>query len=369
MRTCWARPLDPSNLGGVTPLPRLAALTAPLALATALATVPGVAAAPASPRVAAAAAPVGPAAAPHADSVLVISVDSLTPKAIKRLGPEGAPTLHRIMAEGASTLNARTEVESTVTLPNHTGMVTGRRVDDDTGGHGVTWNDDRPEPSTVQEAAGEDVESVFTAVDDAGGSTALFASKTKFSLWTRSWPDAIDRSVIQLRNPRLVRVVRKDLKRHDRDLRFLHLSRPDDVGHAHGVMSKEYLQAVRLVDTLVRRVLATVAAEPSLRQRLTVILTSDHGGKGTSHSDASLRANYRIPFMVLGPHVPAGADLYEMNDDYADPGRTQPAYDAERQPVRNGAVANLALELLGLPALPGSEHDAAQDLDVTAPTE
>ena len=92
---------------------------------------------------------------------------------MRKLGRQQLPNLYRFMRAGASTMNARTEHEMTVTLPNHTGMVTGRRIEAATGGHGVTWNDDRPTPATVQAAAGHDVESVFTAVDDAGGSTAL----------------------------------------------------------------------------------------------------------------------------------------------------------------------------------------------------
>ena len=42
----------------------------------------------------------------------------------------------------------------------------------------------------------------------------------------------------------------------------------------------------------------------------------------------------------------------------------QALYAWQRQPVRNGAAANLALDLLGLPAIRGSEHNSAQDLDV-----
>jgi hypothetical protein len=32
--------------------------------------------------------------------------------------------------------------------------------------------------------------------------------------------------------------------------------------------------------------------------------------------------------------------------------------------VRNGDLANVALDLLGLPPVPGSEHDSRQDLDL-----
>jgi len=67
------------------------------------------------------------ASAPRAvTSVVVVSIDALNPAAIRRLGRRGTPTLHRLVRRGASTMNARTERERTETLPNHTGMVTGR---------------------------------------------------------------------------------------------------------------------------------------------------------------------------------------------------------------------------------------------------
>ena len=61
--------------------------------------------------------------------VLVISVDGLNPDAITQLGAAGHPDFHAMMSKGAWTFNARTEVEQTVTLPNHTSMLTGRRID------------------------------------------------------------------------------------------------------------------------------------------------------------------------------------------------------------------------------------------------
>ena len=116
--------------------------------------------------------------------VVAISVDGLNPKAITKLGRSGAPNFHRLMREGASTLNARTAREQTRTLPNHTGMLTGRRIDDRRGGHGVTFNSDTG--TTVHRAAGEYVASVFDVVHDRGGSTALFTAKKKFALYQRT---------------------------------------------------------------------------------------------------------------------------------------------------------------------------------------
>ncbi len=301
-------------------------------------------------------------------SVLAISIDGLNPDALEQLGVARTSHLHDLMATGASTLNARTEHELTNTLPNHTGMVTGRRIEAATGGHGVTWNDDRRRPSTVQAAAGRRVESVFTSVHAAGGNTALFASKTKFSLWKRSWPASIDTTRIRLDNTVLARSVRRDIVDHTRAFRFVHLSLPDAVGHDKGFMSKAYLRAVSRVDGLVGEIVGAVRSDPLRAGSPAINLTTHHGGRGADHSVATRLANYRIAFMVAGPGVAAGADLYDLNpDDYRDPGRRRTTYRRPLQPVRNGDVANLALDLLDLDAVPGSEHNFALDLDVSLP--
>src|SRR5688500_9499159 len=85
-------------------------------------------------------APIDEAADNAVDRVIAISIDGLNPDAIQELGKSRTPAFHRFMREGAYTLNARTVREQTHTLPNHIAMLTGRRVDDDHGGHGYTEN-------------------------------------------------------------------------------------------------------------------------------------------------------------------------------------------------------------------------------------
>ena len=301
---------------------------------------------------------------PAGTRVLAISVDGLNTDAIRQLGDAGAPNFHRMLDEGAGTLNARTEYEQTVTLPNHTGMMTGRRVEAARGGHGVTWDDDRP-GSTVAAAAGHRVSSVFSVTHRADLSTALFSTKSKFSLYQRSWPTAIDRFVTDEKQRRLVRTARRDLVKERRAFTFLHVSLPDRAGHDFGGMSPKYLDAVRSTDRLLGTLLSAIQSHAGLRNNVVVVLTADHGfAPGlTDHSGRTLLANYRIPFLVWGAGVDH-AGLYAINPDYRSPGTRRPTYAAERQPVRNGDVANLALSLLGLGKVPGSELDADQSLRV-----
>ena len=302
------------------------------------------------------------AAAAATTRVLAISVDGLNPHALGELGKERAPHLLRLFRQGAGTRNARSQVEQTVTLPNHTSMVTGRRIDADHNGHGVTWNHDAP-GTTVHEAAGEDVSSVFREVDAAGGSTAFFATESKFSVWERSWTVAIDRSVIrQDGDAAVTRLARRDLVGKSREFTFLHLGVADETGHAHGWMSEKYLSAIETVDGLVGSVLRTIRKTESLAG-LVIVLTADHGGPpgGTHHDDPQLLANYRVPFVIWGPGVTKG-DLYEMNEDgYADPGDARVKFKGT-QPVRNGDLANLALDILGIGKVPQSRWNRKQTL-------
>jgi hypothetical protein len=321
------------------------------------------------------AAPSDEAADNPVDRVLAISIDGLNPRAIQQVGRSRTPTFHRLMREGAYTLNARTVREQTRTLPNHTAMLTGRRVDGKHGGHGYTDNVDNR--STVHRAAGHYVASVFDVVHDNGGATALFAAKIKFNLYKRTWnahggPDRvgpndgrakIDRFTIDPNNSRLVAKLTADLRRSPREFTFVHLSLPDRAGHAHDFMGKEYLDAVEQTDRLLGRIFKTVEARPALRGHTLVLLTADHGGKGATHYAADRLTNYRIPFMAWGPGVPAGRNLYSLNPALRSPGASRTNYSG-KQPIRNADLANVVTDALDLPPVPGSELNGSGTLNV-----
>lgn len=301
-------------------------------------------------------------AAGPADHVLAISIDGLNTNALTQLGRSQLPNIWRVLDEGKSTLNARTAVEKTVTLPNHAGMITGRRVKADLGGHGVNING--YSNTTVHALAGHYVASIFEVAQDAGLNTALYTGKDKFDLFENSWPAEIETFLVQPDLPTLVTAARADLLSDDTELIFLHLQSPDLAGHRYGFMSSQYLDAVRAVDTQIGRLLDVIDGNAAIADSLAVVLTADHGGAAgeKGHNSRTTLENYRVPFAAWGAGTAPG-NIYTRNPDFKDPGTALVNYRG-LQPVRNANLANLSMELLGLGPVPGSGIDFGQNLDV-----
>lgn len=356
----------------------VSAVAASLLVGIAATTATAARGAPASDPVASPVMTSAPAPGAAVRHVIAISVDGLNPRALGMLPPGQLPGFTLLAEQGASTRNARTVVEKTQTLPNHTAMVTSRRVALP-GGTGVTFNNDNG--STVHASAHGYVPSVFDVVHDHGLRTGLFATKSKFAFLDRSWnaangardttgvdngADKID--VFRFDDDSATATARMLAQLHGgRPPAFalLHLRDPDSAGHQHGWLSADYLAAVRAADTQVLRVLRAVVRDPGLRGDTVVVVTSDHGGLARDHSDPTLFADYRVPFFVWGTGVRRGADLYALNPrDRRDPRFGQPPYDVRVQPIRNAEIGNVALALLGVRAVPTSQIGRDLGLDV-----
>jgi predicted AlkP superfamily pyrophosphatase or phosphodiesterase len=305
--------------------------------------------------------------------------------------PEALPGFARLMA-GASTLNARTDPDFTVTLPNHTCMLTGRFVLGPAG-HGWVENEDPPEGLTLSKNKGGYVAGIFDVAHDRGLRTAFFAGKTKFSLYEASWnaengaPDTvgddqgrkkIDEYLFTEKLSEITDGVLRNLKLGTtKSLVFVHFATPDLTAHAYGwdvTPGSRYLKAVAAVDHEIARLLDAIQADELLRGKTAVVLTADHGGGAPfrSHDQTRMWVDYIIPFLVWTGDGGTPRDLYAINArTRADPGLAQVRPGANGSdgkpllpPIRNGDAGNLVLSLLLLPPVPGSTINAEQDLRV-----
>jgi hypothetical protein len=307
--------------------------------------------------------------------VVLISIDGLRADAVTA---ERMPFLHGRRAVGASTLQARTDPTSTLTVPNHVCMVTGRPMD---GADGHLFTANRYVDTILHEERGFYVVSVFDVAHDRGLATALVSGKTKLGIISHAYDlehGAADR-VGEDDGRAKIDFVRVEAADDDTTLAagleavstlrlpalvFLHLSEPDHTGHGEGfdpTPGTPYAEAVRATDERLATLADRLAAQPVLAgEPVAWVLTSDHGGHDYGHYDLTDPVDTSIPFFAWGAGVDAG-DLYAGN-----PGRRDdPGPEAQPEdgtPIRNCEAGNLALALVGLPAIPGSVFGAAQDL-------
>jgi len=340
---------------------------------------------------AAAASAGAPAVAPRAittpfDHVVVLSIDGLRADAVEDAVRRGRPGFAALL-KGPHTLEARTDPDITVTLPNHTGMVTGRLFK---GPQGHNWlpNDLPPtiaEGGTLHAAHGSYVPSMWDVAHDHGLLTGMIASKEKFILYDNSYREEqgrtdatgaddgtrkIDLVSFALRSEGVARKTMAFLDeaaaQGRRSLSFIHFADTDVTGHGRTwdmTPGSPYLACVDRMDALVDRLVRHIEASPSLRGRTAMVMTADHGGGAPplSHTVAESPLNFRIPFVVWTGDG-AAADLYDLSPMRARPAASERMTATGGSPIRNADAGNCALWLLGLPSIPTSTVGAEQDL-------
>jgi hypothetical protein len=340
---------------------------------------------------AAAASAGAPAMAPRAittpfDHVVVLSIDGLRADAVEDAVRRGRPGFAALL-KGPHTLEARTDPDITVTLPNHTGMVTGRLFK---GPQGHNWlpNDLPPtiaEGGTLHAAHGSYVPSMWDVAHDHGLMTSMLASKDKFMLFDNSYREEqgrtdatgaddgtrkIDLVGFALRSEGVARKTMAFLDeaaaQGRRSLSFIHFADTDVTGHGRTwdmTPGSPYLACVDRMDALVDRLVQHIEANPSLHGHTAIVMTADHGGGAPawSHTVAESPLNFRIPFVVWTGDG-AAADLYALSPMRARPVASERMTATGGSPIRNADAGNCALWLLGLPSIPTSTVGAEQDL-------
>ena len=340
------------------------------------------------------------AAAPKADYVITISCDGLGGTYLGKLfdgtatgGPYAIPNFTRLKNEGASTLAAHNDNNNWETLPNHTSMVTARPRDTSPGfiGHGWSSNSDPAVGQTIHTNKGFYVASVFDVAHDNGFRTAMYANKSKFSLFhdtptytgggsynatngaldvtgVDNGRNKVDTTYINTTLGGIVvdTFIADQKGANPSKFAFLHINELDAAGHGSGWGSATWNSQAVVVDTMLGKIFNMIRDVPAMNGHTSIILTADHGNQDNPPTGAD---RYSVPFFVWGPGVTAGADLYALNAGLRQPAASYPMTTyAGMQPIRNAEIMNLALDMMNLGAIPGSSFNSTQNLVVPEPT-
>lgn len=315
-----------------------------------------------------------------ADSyVVVVSVDGLAPRFLDELlAQDQLPTFAALQKRAAWTHNARTTPGSTLTFPNHFSMLSSRPATDGDQfspgrAHGLLFNLVLPDDETIHtHGADSYVPSIFDVVHDHGGRTGLFASKEKFRAFADGYgpvlgvPDPYPKDfgrnkvdvvsvVDEQQASEVVGAFIAEAKASPLNFSILHLRDTDSAGHLYSWGSPQYLDALRAIDQALGALFSFLDSASPYKDKVHVLITTDHGGVNRHHQDLNNPLNFTIPLYLVSPTIRGSSDFYALARHFrSPPPANQYALENAAPPIRNTDVGNLSATLLGLPEIPNS---------------
>lgn len=232
---------------------------------------------------------------PLAKHVVVIALDGCRPELIEN---HSTGALKSAWEAGAYAGKAQAVVPS-VTQCNFASMLTSCQP----AKHGidrVMWDKQRDPQLRVR------VPTVFTVLANSGRSAVAFLGHEKLYSVEAELPGIhFEHSPSAARDaaPQAAAYLRQ----HQPAFAFIYFGDLDGAGHQFGWLSNEQKAVMAGINRGVELVFAAIR-ETAMRDHTIVIITSDHGGHGKAHSQATLE-DTTIPWICWGANVRKGARL------------------------------------------------------------
>jgi predicted AlkP superfamily pyrophosphatase or phosphodiesterase len=229
--------------------------------------------------------------------VILISIDGLRPDA---LSAENSPNIWRLVENGSFYSNAQT-IPLSITYPAHTSMLTGLRATK----HKIFSNPvEKPFKSQFVKC-----KTVFHYTKKWDVTNIFVASCWYFLGFTPANP-YIDTFLVEGRSwdikwttEKTIKALRK-YQNSNEIFTFTYYGETDNMGHKYGWMSEEYLEALRVIDGEIGK-LVSFLKERKYYDRTYFIISADHGGKHKYHL-AGRKEDRTIPIVIKGPNVKSG---------------------------------------------------------------
>jgi predicted AlkP superfamily pyrophosphatase or phosphodiesterase len=222
--------------------------------------------------------------------IVFVMIDGLRPDALGRIK---APNLSGLRANGSWTPRAQSVMPS-ITLPCHTSIFHSVRPEQ----HGVTDNKWTPVSNLVP--------GLVDVAHQAGLKTAFFINWEPLRDLSRpgslTYSYFLSNDVTTDGDEINAVEIARTLGQHKFDFAFVYFGNVDNIGHAYGWMSKEYLAQAERSDKALGTVLGALPPDS------TVLLHADHGGHDTVHGTESPE-DMNIPWIVSGPGIRRGYEI------------------------------------------------------------
>jgi predicted AlkP superfamily pyrophosphatase or phosphodiesterase len=243
------------------------------------------------------------------EHVLIIGCDGMGSVAFAK--PE-IPVMRKLMEQGSYTLKAR-GVMPTSSSPNWASMIMGAGPEL----HGVTsndWQTNKFDIAPVATGSGGIFPTIFGVLREQRPNANIVAVYDWSDFGRLIEPQATDQSLHVKDAIETAQKAVKIIKEKKPTFMFVHFDGVDHAGHAFGWGSGQYFKAVELADSLIGGVVEALE-QAGIKDKTIVLITADHGGKGTGHGGATMD-ELLIPWILSGPGVARGKELKTQVNTY-----------------------------------------------------
>lgn len=237
------------------------------------------------------------------NQVVVFGVDGLNNY---RFEDANTPNFDALKASASWTMQALAN-EPLYSSPNWKSIISGatpevHRVNK----NGFDKNAYRKNPSCESEP--ESFPTIFTMIKrhDEKAKLGLFEHWGRFNRLVAD-ADFDKRFWWEFRPKPNVKAAIKFYKKQDPALTFIHLDQCDHAGHLFGYESNRYVKALEKTDELLGMVLQAIEEKDGF-ENTTLLLVSDHGGKGKNHGPGT-EEGMRVPWLIKGPGIKSGHEI------------------------------------------------------------
>lgn len=239
------------------------------------------------------------------NKVMIIGIDGCRPDALQQAN---TPHLDALIANGTYSMDVLNN-HITVSGPAWSAIMTG------------VWEEKHKVVDNLfTDSKIEDYPPFFKYIEDYDSTLHTASISQWFMIYYKISRGFVDSNIFVLDETKHVTEATVEyLSNRDPDALFIHFDDVDHAGHANGFAPDipEYMEAIEKVDAGIGEIMSTLEARPNrAEENWLIIVTTDHGGIGTSHGGNTFEEE-NIFYIASGDYIPNMEITKQGDEDYS----------------------------------------------------